>query len=69
MQFDYAIDGGEVFGANVRTDAAGAIVGPTGVGWIAEGPRGLAGLERGLVFSALELWVGVLLAWRQKPLG
>lgn len=45
--------------------AAGQIVGPTVVGWIADGPGGLA---RGLVFSALALWVGALLAWRQKPL-
>ena len=49
--------------------AAGQIVGPTVVGWIADGPGGLAGLEKGLVFSALALWVGALLAWRQKPLG
>jgi len=48
--------------------AAGQIVGPTVVGWIADGPGGLAGLEKGLVFSALALWVGALLAWRQKPL-
>lgn len=46
--------------------AAGQIVGPTVVGWIADGPGGLA---RGLVFSALALWVGALVAWRQKPLG
>jgi hypothetical protein len=45
--------------------AAGQIVGPTVVGWIADGPGGLA---RGLVFSALALWVGALVAWRQKPL-
>ena len=48
--------------------AAGQIVGPTVVGWIADGPGGLAGLEKGLVFSAMALWVGALLAWRQKPL-
>ncbi|MDB5894896.1 MAG: transporter [Rhodoferax sp.] len=46
--------------------AAGQIVGPTVVGWIADGPGGLA---RGLVFSAAALWVGAALAWRQKPLG
>ncbi|MGE0329124.1 MAG: YbfB/YjiJ family MFS transporter [Ramlibacter sp.] len=46
--------------------AAGQIVGPTVVGWIADGPGGLA---RGLVFSALALWVGALVAWRQRPLG
>lgn len=45
--------------------AAGQIVGPTIVGWIADGPGGLA---RGLVFSALALWVGAALAWRQKSL-
>lgn len=45
--------------------AAGQIVGPTAVGWIADGAGGLV---RGLVFSALALWVGALLAWRQRPL-
>jgi len=45
--------------------AAGQIVGPTVVGWIADGPGGLA---RGLVFSAGALWLGALLAWRQRPL-
>jgi len=45
--------------------AAGQIVGPTVVGWIADGPGGLA---RGLVFSACALWVGAMVAWRQKPL-
>ena len=45
--------------------AAGQIVGPTVVGWIADGPGGLA---RGLVFSAGALWLGALLAWRQKAL-
>ena len=45
--------------------AAGQIMGPTVVGWIADGPGGLA---RGLVFSACALWVGALVAWRQKPL-
>lgn len=45
--------------------AAGQIVGPTVVGWIADGPGGLA---RGLVFSACALWVGALVAWRQKSL-
>lgn len=45
--------------------AAGQIVGPTVVGWIADGAGGLA---RGLVFSACALWVGALVAWRQKPL-
>ncbi len=45
--------------------AAGQIVGPTVVGWIADGPGGLA---RGLVFSAAALWVGAGVASRQKPL-
>ncbi len=45
--------------------AAGQIVGPTVVGWIADGP---GGLSRGLVFSALALWLGAVLAWRQRPL-
>jgi hypothetical protein len=35
------------------------------VGWIADGPGGLA---RGLLFSALALWVGAALAWRQRAL-
>jgi predicted MFS family arabinose efflux permease len=45
--------------------AAGQIVGPTVVGWIADGPGGLA---RGLVFSTVALWLGAGLAWRQKSL-
>ncbi len=45
--------------------AAGQIVGPTIVGMIADGPGGLA---RGLVFSAVALWVGAALAWRQRAL-
>ena len=45
--------------------AAGQIVGPTVVGWIADGPGGLA---RGLVFSAAALWLGAVLALRQKAL-
>jgi len=45
--------------------AAGQIVGPTVVGWIADGPGGLA---RGLVFSAVALWVGAAFASRQRPL-
>ena len=45
--------------------AAGQIVGPTVVGWIADGA---GGLPRGLVFSACALWLGALLAWRQRPL-
>jgi hypothetical protein len=45
--------------------AAGQIVGPTVVGLIADGPGGLA---RGLVFSAVALWVGAGLARRQRAL-
>jgi MFS family permease len=45
--------------------AAGQIVGPTLVGWIGDGPGGLA---RGLVVSACALWAGALLALRQRPL-
>jgi predicted MFS family arabinose efflux permease len=45
--------------------AAGQIIGPTVVGWIADGA---GGLERGLVFSALALWAGAALAWRQRAL-
>lgn len=45
--------------------AAGQIVGPTIVGWIADGA---GGLSRGLVFSACTLWLGSALALRQRPL-
>lgn len=45
--------------------AAGQIIGPTMVGWIADGP---GGLERGLVISAIALWVGTALALRQRAL-
>ena len=45
--------------------AAGQILGPTVVGFIADGP---GGLERGLVFSAVALWVGSALAFRQRAL-
>jgi predicted MFS family arabinose efflux permease len=45
--------------------AAGQIIGPTVVGWIADGRGGLA---QGLVFSATALWLGALLATRQKAL-
>ena len=45
--------------------AVGQIVGPTVVGAIADAAGGLA---RGLVFSAVALWMGAVLAWRQKPL-
>lgn len=46
--------------------AWGQIVGPTVVGWIADGP---GGLTQGLWASALALSLGAVLAWRQKPLG
>ncbi len=45
--------------------AAGQIVGPTVVGWIADGPGGLA---QGLIFSAAALWLGAWVASRQKAL-
>ena len=45
--------------------AVGQILGPTLVGWIADGP---GGLPRGLVFSAAALGLGALLASRQRPL-
>jgi len=45
--------------------ALGQIVGPTVVGWIADGP---GGLQRGLVFSAAALLLGAVVAWQQKPL-
>ena len=45
--------------------AVGQIVGPTVVGAIADAAGGLA---RGLVFSAVALWIGAVLAWRQRPL-
>jgi predicted MFS family arabinose efflux permease len=45
--------------------AAGQIVGPSLVGWVADGSGGLA---RGFVWSAGLLALGALLAWRQRPL-
>jgi predicted MFS family arabinose efflux permease len=45
--------------------AGGQIVGPTLVGWIADGPGGLA---RGFAVSAAVLALGALLATRQRPL-
>lgn len=45
--------------------AFGQIVGPTIVGWISDGG---GGLQRGLVFSAIALLVGSLLASRQRAL-
>ncbi|MEO6032988.1 MAG: YbfB/YjiJ family MFS transporter [Burkholderiaceae bacterium] len=46
--------------------AAGQIVGPTLVGWLADGSGGLRG---GLAWSAGVLALGALAAWGQKPLG
>ena len=51
--------------------AAGQIVGPTAVGWIADGlgtGNDLRGLQRGLIFSALALWLGAAVAMWQRPL-
>ncbi|MEO7158408.1 MAG: YbfB/YjiJ family MFS transporter [Vicinamibacterales bacterium] len=45
--------------------AAGQIVGPSLVGWVADGP---GGLERGLAGSAALLAFGALLAWQQRAL-
>ena len=45
--------------------AAGQIVGPSVVGWVADGAGGLV---RGFVWSAAALALGALLAWRQRPL-
>lgn len=45
--------------------ALGQIIGPTVIGWIADGP---GGLQRGLIFSALALLVGAILASRQRQL-
>jgi len=44
--------------------AFGQMVGPTVVGCIADGQGRLA---RGMVVSALVLWLGAVLAWRQQP--
>lgn len=44
--------------------ALGQIIGPSVIGWIADGP---GGLQRGLIFSALALFVGAILASRQRP--
>ncbi|MBS0308198.1 MAG: YbfB/YjiJ family MFS transporter [Proteobacteria bacterium] len=45
--------------------AFGQIVGPTVVGWIADGA---GGLERGLIFSAVALFIAAALATRQRAL-
>jgi predicted MFS family arabinose efflux permease len=45
--------------------AFGQIIGPSAIGWIADGA---GGLQRGLVFSALALFAGALFASRQRAL-
>ncbi|MDM0046050.1 YbfB/YjiJ family MFS transporter [Variovorax dokdonensis] len=45
--------------------AFGQIIGPIAVGWVSDGP---GGLERGLIVSALALFIGAALASRQKAL-
>lgn len=45
--------------------ALGQIIGPSVIGWIADGP---GGLQSGLVFSALALFTGAILASRQRAL-
>ena len=45
--------------------AFGQVLGPAIVGWISDGP---GGLQRGFLASALALWLGALLAGRQKAL-
>ncbi len=57
--------------------AIGQIVGPVVVGWIAdaawgqsaaESASGWVGLQRGLVFSAIALWLGAIFASQQRAL-
>jgi predicted MFS family arabinose efflux permease len=45
--------------------ALGQIIGPLVIGWIADGP---GGLQQGLMYSALALFIGAVLASRQPPL-
>ncbi len=45
--------------------AAGQVIGPGGVGWLADGPAGLSG---GLGLSAVCLLLGAALAWQQRAL-
>ena len=45
--------------------AFGQIIGPSIIGWIADGP---GGLQRGLIYSALALFIGAGLAARQRAL-
>ena len=49
-------------GAFTTVFALGQVIGPSVIGWIADGP---GGLQRGLIFSALALFVGAILASRQ----
>ena len=52
-------------GAFTIVFAVGQMVGPAVVGWIADGPGGLA---RGFIVSAAMLWLGAVLALRQRAL-
>lgn len=52
-------------GAFTIVFAAGQIIGPLIVGWISDGPGGLA---RGLIVSTIALWLGALFASRQNAL-
>ncbi len=45
--------------------AAGQVIGPGWVGWLADGPAGLSG---GLSLSAAFLLLGAILAWQQRSL-
>jgi predicted MFS family arabinose efflux permease len=45
--------------------ALGQIIGPTMIGWVADGA---GGLQRGLIWSAVGLFAGALIASRQKAL-
>lgn len=45
--------------------ALGQIIGPAVIGWIADGP---GGLQRGLIYSAVALMIGAMLASRQRAL-
>jgi predicted MFS family arabinose efflux permease len=57
-----------LFGAGISAFtvvfAGGQIIGPTLVGWVADGEGGVA---RGMILSAIALWLGAALAWRQEP--
>lgn len=52
-------------GAFTTVFALGQIIGPSAIGWIADGP---GGLQRGLMYSALALFIGAILASRQRAL-